>query len=145
MAKLLKIVGRTIGITVEWLLFLFIVFAFSIRFSAFQTYLGSLATSFFSKELKADFKIGQIDVVSFNKIILKDVFVKDQSNDTLALLKSIDVRVKNLLFAKNKIVIRSIALQKGAIEIKRDKKSGDYNYWFITDYFESGSSSTQSA
>ena len=91
MAKLLKIVGRTIGITVEWLLFLFIVFAFSIRFSAFQTYLGSLATSFFSKELKADFKIGQIDVVSFNKIILKDVFVKDQSNDTLALLKSIDV------------------------------------------------------
>ena len=144
MAKLLKIVGRTIGITIEWLLILFIVFAFAIRFSTFQTYLGSLATSFFSKELKADFKIGQIDIVSFNKIILKDVFVKDQANDTLALLKSIDVRVKNLLVTKNKLVIRSIALNEGAIEIKRDKKSGDYNYWFITDYFESGPSTTKS-
>lgn len=144
MVKLLKIVGRTIGITLEWLLILFIVFAFSIRFSAFQTYLGSLATSFFSTELNADFKIGQIDIVSFDKIILKDVFIKDQANDTLALLKTIDVRVQNLLFTTNKLVIQSISLQNGAIEINRAKKTGDYNYWFITDYFESGSSKSQS-
>ena len=48
MAKLLKIIGRTIGITLEWLLVFVIALVFLIRISAFQTFLGGIATSYLS-------------------------------------------------------------------------------------------------
>ena len=85
MAKVLKILGRIVGISFEWVLLVLILFAFAIRTSQFQTYLGSLATNFLSKELNTELRIGKIDIVFFDKVYLKDVFVRDLHGDTLAM------------------------------------------------------------
>lgn len=135
MAKVLKILGRIVGISFEWVLLLLILFAFAIRTSQFQTYLGTLATNFLSKELDAEFRIGKIDVVFFDKVYLKDVFVRDQHGDTLASLQQIMVRVKDFDLSGDYIRLKSVGLLNGRVGIERDSINGDYNYEFIADYF----------
>nr|WP_294859382.1 translocation/assembly module TamB domain-containing protein [uncultured Fluviicola sp.] len=135
MAKVLKILGRIVGISFEWVLLLLILFAFAIRTSQFQTYLGSLATNFLSKELNTELRIGKIDIVFFDKVYLKDVFVRDLHGDTLASLNQIMVRVRSFDFGGEYIHLKSVGLLKGRVGIERDSINGDYNYEFIADYF----------
>jgi hypothetical protein len=135
MAKVLKILGRIVGISFEWVLLVLILFAFAIRTSQFQTYLGSLATNFLSKELNTELRIGKIDIVFFDKVYLKDVFVRDLHGDTLASLNQIMVRVKSFDFGGEYIHLKSVGLLKGRVGIERDSIHGDYNYEFIADYF----------
>lgn len=135
MAKVLKILGRIVGISFEWVLLVLILFAFAIRTSQFQTYLGSVATTYLSKELKTELRIGKIDVVFFDKVYLKDVFVRDLHGDTLASLQQIMVRVKSLDFSGDYIHLSSVGLSQGRVGIERDTITGDYNYEFIADYF----------
>ncbi len=135
MAKVLKILGRIVGISFEWVLLVLILFAFAIRTSQFQTYLGTLATNFLSKELNTELRIGKIDIVFFDKIYLKDIFVRDLHGDTLASLNQIMVRVKNFDLGGDYINLKSVGLLKGRVGIERDTITGDYNYEFIADYF----------
>lgn len=136
MAKILKIIGRLIGISLEWVLLLLIVFAFSIRTSQFQTFLGTTVTNYLTEELNAEFHIGKIDIVFFDKVYLKDVFVRDQHGDTLASLNQIKLRIKSLDLTGNHLDFKSLALYQGRVGIERDTLSGDYNFKFIVDYFK---------
>lgn len=144
MAKLLKILAKIIGSTLEWSLILIIAVAFAIRTSAFQTYLAELATDYLSKELDTELHIGKVDIYFFDRLSLDDVFVRDQQGDTLASLGSIDVTLQSLNLSANKMTLRNIALNEGRVGISRDSVKGDYNYAFIADYFSSGSKSTGS-
>ncbi|MES2555827.1 MAG: translocation/assembly module TamB domain-containing protein [Bacteroidota bacterium] len=139
MAKILKILAKIIGSTLEWLLILIIAVAFAIRTSPFQTYLAELATDYLSKELDTELHIGKVDIYFFDRLALDDVFVRDQHGDTLASLGSIDVTLQSLNLSANKMVLKNIALNNGRVGISRDSIKGDYNYAFIADYFNSGS------
>jgi len=135
MAKLLKFIGRTIGITFEWLLVFVILLAFLIRTSAVQTYLGGLATDYLSSELNTEIRIGKVDVTFINRVQLKDVYIEDLKKDTLASIAVIDVRIGSL---GDPIVLREASIENGRIGINRDKKTGDFNFDFIADYFDDG-------
>lgn len=143
MAKILKILAKTIGSILEWLLILIIALAFAIRTSSFQTYLAEVATDYLSRELDTELHIGKVDIYFFDKLSLDDVFVRDQNGDTLASLTSIDVVLESLNLSKNKIILKNITLNQGRVGISRDSIKGDYNYWFITDYFDSGKKKTK--
>ena len=58
MSKLLKILGLSVSISVEWILIAILVFVFAIRSSFVQTHIGGYATSYLSNELRAEFQIG---------------------------------------------------------------------------------------
>lgn len=137
MTKVLKILARIIGITLEWSLLLVVIFAFAIRTSAFQTYLGKLATKFLTEELHAEFRISKIDVVFFDKVYLKDVLARDRHGDTLAALGQITLRVRSINIQQNKFVFKSLGLYNGKVGLERDSLSGKFNFQFIVDYFKS--------
>lgn len=143
MAKILKIVSRLIGMLIEWIIVLVILFAFAIRSSQFQTFLGSIATDYLSEELDTEMRIGKIDIQFLDKLLLKDVFVKDQYGDTLASLDLIQVTVESINLSGNAITLSNVQLHDGRVGISRDSITGDYNYFFITDYFDSGKKSTK--
>jgi len=137
MAKLLKIIARTIGISLEWMLLLLIAFAFAIRTSQFQTFLGQLATDYLSSELNTEIKIDKIDIIILNRAQLKGVFIRDLNGDTLASVGTIDIKISELNLSGNHITISSALIKDGRIGISRDKKTGDFNYGFLEDYFGS--------
>ena len=100
MSKVFKIIGRTTGIILEWLLIVFFILAFAIRTSTFQTYLASAATSFLSSELHAKIHIDKVDILFFDRAALAGVFVEDQQKDTLALINSLVVNIDLLDLSK---------------------------------------------
>lgn len=144
MAKLLKIIGRTIGITLEWVLVVLILFVFAVRSSSFQTYLGQLATSYLSKEMNAEIRIGKIDFVFIDRFTLKDVFIADPNGDTLANVGKIELRIERLNLSANKLTIKEAVVHNGYIHLFREAKKGDYNYFFLLDYFGSSEKKTKS-
>jgi hypothetical protein len=101
MAKLLKIVGRIIGISFEWLLIFIISLAFLIRTSPFQTYLAQKATAYLSAELNTKISIEKLEIVFLDKIALKGVKALDQKGETLVSTKEILVTFDRLNFSKN--------------------------------------------
>ncbi|MBI1837445.1 MAG: translocation/assembly module TamB domain-containing protein [Flavobacteriia bacterium] len=137
MTKIIKIIGRIVGISIEWILIFVLFFAFAIRTSPVQSYLAKIATDFLSKELKTTFRIDQVSIIFLDKVALDGVLVKDQKNDTLAYIPRMYVTLDELNLKDNKVILDKIAIEKGVIKLNRDKKTGDYNYWFITDYFGS--------
>jgi len=139
MTKLLKIAAKTIGFLFEWVLILIIAFAFLIRSFPFQTFLAHQATKFLSKELNTKVEIGRVEIIFLNKVLLKDVLILDLKKDSILYSKEISLKLEKLDLNKNKFVIGKTNLNSGSINIDRDKKTGEYNYQFIADYFSSDS------
>lgn len=136
MAKLLKITGRIIGITFEWILILILFLAFAVHTSSFQTFITQKITNYLSKELDTEIKIDKISIVFINRLAIDGLLIKDQKNDTLAYISTLYVTLDEIN-PEHKLIINKVDLEKSTFHLSRDKKTGDYNYWFITDYFES--------
>lgn len=138
MTKVFKIIGRILGISIEWILIALILFAFAIRTSPVQTYLAQKATAFLSKELGTTFRIDAVSIVFIDRLALDGVLVLDQQQDTLAHIKTLYVTLEELNLDKNYVRLDHAELDGGTVHINREKETGDYNFWFITDYFDSG-------
>ena len=137
MTKILKIVGRTLGISFEWLLIFVIGLAFLIRSTAFQTYLAQKATAYLSKELKSEITIERIEIVFLDKLSLNGVKVIDQSGKKLLETNEILVTIDKLDIEKNSFVISKAILDKGSAWVYRSKKDGTFNFQYFIDYFAS--------
>lgn len=137
MSKLLKIVGRITGGFLEWILILIILFAFAIRTATVQTFLAQQVTNYLSKELNTTFHIDRLDIVFFNKVALDGVLVLDLEKDTIASIGTAFVTLKSFSQTQNLVALKEVNLKSGVIKISRAKETGDYNYWFIQDYFAS--------
>jgi len=144
MSKLMKFIGRFASIFVDVLLILLIVFSFAVRTTPFQTFLAQQATAFLSEELGTKLHIEEVAIVFFDRIALKGVYVEDLFGDTLADINTLHVRLKALDLVKNKITLANIELDRGNVHLIRDSITAEYNYWFLTDYFSSGSASSSS-
>lgn len=135
MVKLLKILGRSTGVILEWILILIIILAFAIRLPQFQTYLAHKVTEYFSRELKTTISIKEVEILFFDRVALDGVLILDLQNDTIASVKTLYATLESVNFDKNYIHLRKAVLEKGVVHINRDKKDGEYNYQFIADYF----------
>ncbi len=145
MVKILKILARTVGISLEFVLLLLIGFAFGIRTSAFQTFLGQQATAFLSKDMDANIRIGKVEIIFIDKVLLKDVYVEDKTGDTLASIGTILATLDDYDLDKQEFVLGNALIETGTISLFRDSIKGEYNYQFLVDYFDSGKKTTSSS
>ena len=134
MAKLLKIIGRSLGLLFEWLLIFIIFLAFAIRTSPVQTYLANQAAAYLSNELGAEIKIDQLTIIFLDKVELEGVLIRDQSGDTLLAAQSIFASVDDYNFKKRLFHLGEVEIKRANIGLERDT-AGIFNYQFIQDYF----------
>lgn len=134
MAKLLKILGLTLGSLVEWSLILIIVLAFAIRTSPVQTYFAGQATNYLSRELGAEVKVDKVAIVFFDRVALDGVLIKDQSGDTLIYAKRIIATLDEISLAKKKFTVSSAHVKNAYVHIQRSKDNV-FNHAFIKEYF----------
>ena len=144
MSKILKITGNLLSLLLDWLLLILILFAFAIRTSTVQTFLAQKAASHLSKELNTTVKIGKVSIIFIDRLALDDVLILDQKKDTLAGIKTLFATVSEIDLKKNNIHLNRISIEKGTIHLNRDRKTGDYNYEFLEDYFSSGKKTKKS-
>jgi len=143
MSKLLKILGRSVSISAEWILITFIVFVFAIRMPNVQTFLGEKATNFLSAEMNAEISIGAIEIVFFDRVYLKEVSVIDPMDKPILFVNELNIEIDQQSLFNSDLVFSSITLNQGAMHISRDQSDGVYNFQFIIDYF--GSSEKENA
>ena len=136
MLKLLKILGRSVSISAEWILIMSIVFLFAIRIPSVQTFLGKQATYFLSAEMDAEISVGAIEIVFFDRVYLKDVSVIDPNAEQLLFVSELKLQMDHDALIQNDIAIASIVIDKGEMHIIRAAKDGTYNFQFLIDYFE---------
>ena len=136
MLKLLKILGRSVSISAEWILIMSILFLFAIRIPSVQTFLGKQAAHFLSAEMDAEISIGAIEIVFFDRIYLKDVSVIDPNAEQVLFVSELKLELDHDALIQNDIAIASIVIDKGEMHISRAAKDGTYNFQFLIDYFE---------
>ncbi len=142
MTKVLKFTGKLLGISTEWFVLFFVFFAFLVRTSPVQTYLAQRATTYFSKELKTTFSVDRVTIVFFNKLVLDGVNIEDRQHKKIAYAKSIYVTLKGVNQIKKEIRLKKVKVENGIFNLNISKKTEDFNFQFIIDYFSSEDKTT---
>jgi hypothetical protein len=137
MSKLFKFIGRFIGISFEWILVLFIAFAFFIRTSQFQTFLAQQLAAYLSKELNTTIQIDKVAIIFFDRVALDGVLILDQQADTLLSVSTVYANFDEINLADNSYRIGKTELEKGVSHISKDQRNGEFNFQFLVDYFKS--------
>ncbi len=140
MAKVIKILGRTLGVFFEWVLIACILIAFLIRTSTVQSFLAKQATIYFSDEWKTKVQIGKVDITPFNRVYLEDVLIHDLSGKRMVSIRSLEVLIKD--FGSNHLNVNELILEKGEVWVYAESPTGNMNFQFISDYFSSDEPST---
>ena len=134
MTKLLKILGRSIGIFLEWTLVLVILLIFFIRAPFFQTYLAKQATEYLANDLNVDVKIDRVALVFPFHLDLDGLLLKDLDNDTLLYAGNLHAKISNLNISDKKYTFSDVELDRAVIHLKRNK-DGVFNHQFIIDKY----------
>jgi hypothetical protein len=144
MVKILKILGRLVGIPLEWLLIFVIIFLFAIRTSSFQTYLAHKVAAYFSEELHTKVSLEKVDIVFFDQLYLDKILILDLQKDTLLSLNTIGVKFENISIFGKRIKVKDIELVDGTMKVSKSEKTKKFNYEFLVDYFKSDEPSSPS-
>jgi hypothetical protein len=91
------------------------------------------ATTNLSEKLHTKVSIESVDFTFFYKLQFKKLLIEDRSKDTLLYAGSALVNVNDWFFTKNNITLKNIQLNDATIKVQR--RSKEWNYQFILDYF----------
>ncbi len=141
MSKLVKIIGRIIGISFEWLLVLIILFSFLIRTSPVQTFIAHYATDYLSEKLEVEVRIDQIAVIFPNEIALHGVYMEDENKDTLFAGNSLYIDISEYDIKAVRFKVGKIELENGFTHLRLDE-NGRSNFAFIGEKLKSDTSKT---
>lgn len=142
MVKLLKIIGKTGAILLEWLLIFLIILSFAIRTSPVQTYFAQLATNYLSKQLNTTISIDKVSIIFIDKVELEGVLLLDQAGDTIFAAASVYTEISDYNFKNQFFKLSDTEVKNARIAIARSPE-GEYNYQFIQDYFSSDKKSSK--
>jgi len=137
MTKLMKFLGRVLGLTIEWLFVFVIAFAFLIRTTAVQTFLAHKAATYLSKELHATVSIDEIAIVFIDRVAVDGLYIEDQQGDTLIQAKRIIAEIKDVKVKQQSFELGKISVNDAYIHIQKDE-TGQSNHLFLKEYFDSG-------
>jgi hypothetical protein len=128
--KVIKKIGKIFLITLGIILLLPIGAYLALRNNNIQNWLTDELTNLASDKLNANIAIGTVRYEPFNKLILEDIYIEDQKNDTLITSKTLDANI-NLFTPFLRIIdIRKLRLKGAKINFSSDT-NGTLNANFI--------------
>src|SRR5688572_28459541 len=115
--------------------FLILLVVLSLQTSPVQNFARGKVQSFLEKKLKTRVEIGKLDINFPNSVLLKNVYIEDQTKDTLLSGGLLKVDLSMLLLLKNEIQIKEIDFKDITAKIKRVGTDTVFNFQFIVDAF----------
>lgn len=104
-----------------------------------QTFVAKKAAAYLSKELNTTISLHSIYIKPFKSVVLEDLVVLDQQQDTLLHAPGFIIDLNLLSFKKRIIDINTVQLNNGSFYLKKFREKGKgTNLDFIIDYFNSG-------
>lgn len=117
-------------------LFLFIVIVFLILLTPpAQRFLTGKVEGYLQNKLKTKVEIGSISFGLSGNINLQDVYIEDQTKDTLLSGGTIKAHLNYLKLFSNEVQIKDLELQNLTAKVKRVLPDTVYNFQFVVDAF----------
>jgi len=117
---LLWIIGGIIG--------LFILIIFLLRLPTIQNYIAGKVTHYVEGKIGTPVRIGYINIDFPKKLVLENIYLEDQSKDTLVAGKSIAVDINMLKLLKNTVEIQSLEVEGVTAKIQRTLPDSAFNF-----------------
>ncbi len=102
-----------------------------------QEKVAGVATGELEKRLGTEVRISRIDFEVFNKLILKDIYLEDQSGDTLLHANRLAVGFDLLPMFKGKLLFSSAQLFSFKFNLTKESAQSPLNLQFVIDAFAS--------
>jgi hypothetical protein len=131
----IKKVGNVLLIILGVFLILTGILSAKIRNPRFQTYLADQLTTYFSKKLHTELRIGSVDFKLFHHLELKDVLIEDQKRDTILFAKRLDLSFGLFDMIGNKYLVKKITMDESYIYLHKFAETDEFNFQFIADAF----------
>jgi len=106
-----------------------------------QNWLARQVTNKLSKELQTHISIKHVRFHFFDKMDLDSVLVEDQKKDTLLFAGTVQVRITDWFFLKDKAELEYVGLSNAIVNFNRTDSVWNYN--FLGKYFASSDTSTK--
>lgn len=113
----------------------------AIQNSWVQTFLTRKITEQISSQLNADVKIGKVNIKFFDKIILNDVLIEGQKNDTIWYTKLISAKIDTFKLKTHRIILSKLTFDYNKIAVEQDSLN-HFNFSFIFDSLQSKNESS---
>lgn len=140
LGKITRILLKTIGFSVLFIVIIINVLYLLAQTSSFQTWAAKKATEFLSNELGTKISIDKVKISLISNVSLNGVFVSDTHGDTLLYGKSISVGVSSLNIKLKSLNLKETRLDDIKIKLLKYKNEEDWNFQFLADYFSSSDS-----
>jgi hypothetical protein len=102
-----------------------------IRIPEVQTFLTRRITGYLSKELKSTISVSKVNLTFINKLVLNDVLIKDQYDDTLVYIPKVTAGIKQIKLEKGIIKLGRVTLLKPVVAFTTDT-AGQMNIsWYL--------------
>jgi translocation and assembly module TamB len=129
--RLVRVLLRTLLTVVIILLIVF----FLIQTPFIQNIIRGKAETYLSRKLKTPVRIGDLSIVFFRRVTLKDVYIEDRQRDTLLSAGLIDVQLRMLGLLHHDLDIQKIGLENVTVKIRRQLPDTAFNFQYIVDAF----------
>ncbi|MDP5081905.1 MAG: hypothetical protein NWP87_04550 [Winogradskyella sp.] len=108
-----------------------------------QRYIGAKATNFLNKKTKKQTHIGQIGLNIWFELTLKDVYLPDNNNDTLASFDYVAVDIHFWDLFHDKIHLESVYVEGLNFNVFKNQKDSLYNFNYLIEAFSSPTNSLE--
>ncbi len=106
-----------------------------LRIPEIQTFMVNRITGHFSERIKSTISVGRVEYTFFNKLVLSDLLIKDQNNDTMLYSQRISAGILRLDFAGNNIRLGHVNIDQPVIALITDT-TGLMNLTWYLDLFK---------
>lgn len=135
MAKTWKIVR---GVLVGLLLTVYVAVALA-NYSVVQSYLGTAAGRYFSREWGGTLKIGALHAMPWDHLIVNNVLLVAPDGDTLLDVERLSLRFRKFPYSDMHLTLDRVAMRNGYYHLRIDKSDEDStvtcNFQYIIDYY----------
>lgn len=145
MNRFARIALKTILWIIGGIITLFILIVFLLRLPSIQNYIAGKVTHYVEGKIGTPVKIGYINIDFPKKLVLEDIYLEDQSKDTLVAGKRIAVDINMLKLLKNTVEIQSLEADGITAKIRRTLPDSAFNFDYIVKAFASEKESEPAA
>ena len=131
----MKIVKRIIWGIVIFFAIVYVLPATLLQIPYFQKKVSHQISSYLTKKLKTEVQISQIELGFFNKLVLKDAYMEDQSGAVLFQAKRVAAGFDFLPLLRKKLRFNSIQLFTFQFNLSKETDGSPLNIQYIIDAF----------
>ena len=133
--SLLAKTGRVVAWIFASLIFLILLVLILIQVPAVQNFARKKVVSYLENKLHTKVEIGKLDIKFPTALSLQNIYIEDQSKDTLLYGGELKVNISMLKLLKSDVDIQEISLNNIIAKVKRTPPDSVFNFQFITDAF----------